>query len=40
MICEIQGDLEYLLTVLLKQYVSCKLSFDEIFVIFVYFVLG
>ena len=38
--CEIQGDLECLLTVLLKQYVSCKLSFDEIFVIFVDFVLG
>ena len=38
--CGLQGDLEYLLTVLLKQYVSCKRSFDEVFVIFVDFVRG
>ena len=38
--CEIQGaSLKYLLTVLLKQYVSCKLSFNEVFVIFVDLVL-
>ena len=30
---------EYLLTVFFKQYVSCKLSFNETFVIFVDFVL-
>ena len=39
--CENQGAsyLEYLITLLLKQYVNCKLFFNEGFVIFVDFVL-